>query len=388
MQQYSTVHVAQKSPDHFCGKGHDLLCPAAPIIQEVVRLLSKLRHKCSRGLQIKSGQGWFATKMSRSVSLPTIAKPSTKAKGRTEERNTTRLSRPVIPTVQELVARQSLKNVSLWFRSWRTWQQRIFVCRVMEHCSRRQLHVLATALEPVLHIGFSSSLAPHLASLHVDGAATFQVQRGIMQRTFSDHLFDSKASGAYLPSLPTTLLTSESASSSSNKRCSETTAQENGDPGTRFGAAKKCTERKEERVTLPSVLPLTHAKHAPLSPESSVEDVLALRHTRFSSVPDFRSTTDLLQCVKRKELFRPRQHTRSRSLGTYLHTESKLGHNRRQREGEQFKTQLKTVSQVPVRVSTCGSYMYIYIYSFLTVDAGMVCKAAVSAVAGNSQTLH
>ena len=299
--------------------------------------------------------------MSRSVSLPTIAKPSTRAKGRTEKRNTARLSRPVVPTVQELVARQSLKNVSLWFRSWRTWQQRIFVCRVMEHCSRRQLHILATALEPVLHIGFSSSLVPHLASLHVDGAATFQVQRGIMQRTFSDDLLDPKASFAYLPSLPTTLLTSESASSSS-KRYSETTARENGDPDmVGFGAARKCTEQREERVPLPSVLPLTHAKHASLSPESSFENVLALRHTRFSSVPDFRSTTDLLQCVKHKELFRPRRHTRSRSLSTYLHTESKLGHSRRQREAEQFKTQLKTVSQVPVRMSTYSSYIYMYV---------------------------
>ena len=299
---------------------------------------------CSRGLQIKSGQGWFAPKMSRSVSLPTIAKPSSRVKGRTEERHTTKLSRPVLPTVQELVARQSLKNVSLWFRSWRTWQQRVFVCRVIEHCNRRQLHILATALEPVLHIGFSSSLVPHLASLHVDGAATFQVQRGILQRAFSDDLLDPKRSVAYLPSLPTTLLTSES-TNSSIKRCSEFSARD-GDPGVGFGAPKKCRGRGEERAILPPVLPLTHAKHAPLSPESSIEDVLALRHTRFSSVPDFRSTTDLLQCVKHKEPFKPRQHTRSKSLGSYLHTQSKLGRSRRQREVEQFKTQLTTVSQV------------------------------------------
>ena len=57
------------------------------------------------------------------------------------------LDKPALLTVQELVVRQSLKRASLWFRTWRVWQQHVFVCRVMEHCSRRQLHILATALE-------------------------------------------------------------------------------------------------------------------------------------------------------------------------------------------------------------------------------------------------
>lgn len=272
-----------------------------------------------------------------SLSLPTITKEVGNG------RSTKRFPKLVLPTVQELVARQSLKKVSLWFTTWRTWQKRIFVCRILEQCSRNQLHILATALEPVLHIDFSSSLVPHLASLHVDGAATFQVQRGMLQQIVSSDLVDPEASVAYLPSLPTTLLTSESAS---HTNCNNATAHDTMITHIE-STAGKCMKRKEERVTLPSILPLTHAKHAPISPESSLEDVQALRHTRFSSVPDFRSTTNLLRCVKHKELFRPRHHKRSQTLSTYmyLNTKSNVG-NWRQHQAEQFKTQLAAVSQV------------------------------------------
>ena len=277
---------------------------------------------------MKSGQGWFAMSRSVSISLPpakSIIRPSERLK--TESKNT----KSVLPTVQELVKRESAKKISQWFRSWRHWQQRIFVCRVLEHCGRRQLQILATVLEPVLHIGFSSSLAPHLASLHVDGAATFQVQRGILQRLFSDELLEPSV--AYLPSLPTTLLTSERSSSTTSAKFK---AQE--------GIDRSTVEKwKTECLALPPVLPLTHIQHA-LPRESSLEDVLELRHTRFSSVPDFRSTTDLLRCVKRKDLFRPQHHKRSHSLGSYLHTKSQQ--HQRQREAEQFQTQLASVSEV------------------------------------------
>lgn len=266
-----------------------------------------------------------------SLSLPTITKEVGNG------RSTKRFPKLVLPIVQELVARQSMKKISLWFTTWRTWQQRIFVCRIMEQCSRYQLHILATALEPVLHIDFSSSLMPHLASLHVDGAATFQVQRGMLQQMVSSDL--AEPSVAYLPSLPTTLLTSESTS-----HTKVTTHVD--DDIAHIDEAGKCMKKKEERVMLPSVLPLTHSKHALISPESSLEDVQALRHTRFSSVPDFQSTTNLLRCVKHKELFRPRHHNRSHSLNTYLHTKSNMGCNWKKHQAEQFKTQLAAVSQV------------------------------------------
>ena len=289
-----------------------------------------------------------------SVSLPTIGKSSsTLGKARTQK-NIKAQAKPALalPSVQELVTRQALKKVSLWFRAWRVWQQRVFVCRVMQHCSGRQLHFLATALEPMLHIDFSSSLVPHLASLHVDGAATFQVQRGMLQRVFSSELLDPENSAAHLPSLPTTLLTSESASS---KNCGGAVTENetgDGDPGRSRLVVGSTGKRAGDRGNvLAPALPLTHSQHVPISPHSSLEDVLALRHTRFSSVPDFRSTRDLLRRVKHKELFRPRQHKRSQSLATYLHTKTKLDHSQSQQEAEQFKAQLTAVSQVRANLS-------------------------------------
>ena len=267
--------------------------------------------------------------MSSFSRLPTILEPSGKLKSLTEERNSK-------SAVEELVARESSKKIALWFRSWRNWQQRIFVCRAMGYCSGRQLHVLATILEPVLHIDFSSSLVPHLASLHVDGAATFQVQRGMLQRVLSPESVEPGPSAAYLPSLPTTL------------RSSETTSSCEGKGVVIEGPIQGKTVRKEESALSPA-LPLVHAQHVPLSPESSLEDVLVLRHTRFSSVPDFRSTTDLLRDIKCKDLFRPRptrHHNRSQSLGSYMLTKSRRRFGQKHQESEMFKAQLASITEV------------------------------------------
>ena len=299
--------------------------------------------------------------MSRSVSLPAI-KASSNRHNRPSW-NEREGKKAILPTVQELVVRESLKKCTLWFLSWRNWQQRVFVCHMMQHCSTQQLRVLATVLEPVLHIGFSSSLLPHLASLHIDGAATFHVQRGMLRRVVDAESLEPRSSVAHLPSLPTTLLSSEKTGTSDTCCAQEHSEQ-----------AGKTTGRGQT-VTLPPVLPLTHTKHAPLSPESSLEDVQALRHNRFSSVPDFRSTSDLLQGIKQhKNLLRPRNHKRSQSLGSYLHTTYQLSPIQGQREAESFKKQLASVSQVcTYTVQSCiqCTYtlymytMYMYMYSYL-----------------------
>ena len=272
--------------------------------------------------------------MSRFISLPTIPEPSNKPRSSTEERGS---RDSAIPTFQELVARESLKKVSQWFETWREWQRRVFICQALERSSTHQLRVLATVLEPVLHIGFSSSLVPHLASLHVDGAATFQIQRGVLQRVLvgdSESILDRGNSVAHLPSLPTTLASSETVSSGEIGR---ERAENSGTRG--------------ERVALHPALPLTHTQHHQqphsLSPESSLEDVLSLRHTRFSSVPDFQSTTNLLRDVRRKDLLRPRHtHKRSRSLGSYQLSYTRISRRKKQQETERFKNQLATVSEV------------------------------------------
>ena len=269
-------------------------------------------------------------KMSRFIS---ISEPSKNPRSRTEERGGNRTA--ILPTFQELVARESLKKVSLWFESWRDWQRRVFVCRVMEGSSRGQLRVLATVLEPVLHIDFSSSLVPHLASLHVDGSATFQVQRGVLRRVLCEPEWPERETStcAHLPSLPTTLASSETGKyDGGSVTCDET---------------GRLTVGEEKNEILRPALPLTHPQHAQISQNSSLEETLGLRHTRFSSVPDFQSTTNLLRDVKRKDLLRPRHHKRSRSLGSYHRlTKSRTSHHQKQQEAEKFKIQLASVSEV------------------------------------------
>lgn len=273
---------------------------------------------------------FFKEAREMSFSLPSISNPSKKPKEATDGR----LGRRSVafPSIQELVTRESLKKVSQWFGSWRDWQRRVFVCQALEHSSKHQLAVLATILEPVLHVDFSSSLVPHLASLHADGAvATFQVQRGVQRRLLVETETSQQeiTSAAYLKSLPTTLASSD----------------ENESGGREWKSMREGVVK--ERLILYPALPLTHSKHAPLSPNSSQSDELALRHTRFSSVPDFQSTTNLLRDVKRKDLLRPRHHhKRSRSLTSYLLTQSKRGSHHKQQDAEKFKSQLGSMSEV------------------------------------------
>ena len=268
-------------------------------------------------------------KMSRFISLPSISEPSNKRGSGVEERRSNRTSSH--PTFQELVARESLKKVSGWFESWRDWQRRVFICQAMEQSSRRQLRLLATVLEPVLHIDFSSSLVPHLASLHVDGSATFQVQRGVLRRVLCESESQMISTCPRLPSLPTTLASSETDG--------ETATSEK----TREGGGAGKVEEDESGILRPA-LPLTHPQHALISQNSSLEE---LRRTRFSSVPDFQSTTNLLRDIKRKDLFRPRRHhRRSQSLGSCRVTKSRANRHQKQQEAEKFKTQLVSVSEV------------------------------------------
>lgn len=273
--------------------------------------------------------------------------------------------KPAVLSVQDLVTRQALKKVSLWFRTWRAWQQRVFVCRMMEHCSRHQLQFLATALEPVLHIDFSTSLVPHFASLHVDVAATFQVQRGIMQRVFSAELLEAEGSMPRLQSLPTTLLT-RSSEIASMKESERGRGGEDRGKVQPSGVAVPLQKREGERGDGPMpMLPLTHTQHAPMSLQPSMEDVLVLRHTRFSSVPDLKSTTDLLRQVKHKDPFRPRHHRRSQTLGTFMYKKAKGGFSQSQQETEQFKTQLHTLSQVSRLPTEVILHNFVIKFSFL-----------------------
>lgn len=61
--------------------------------------------------------------------------------------------------------KQQAKLISSWFKAWRPWQRRIILCSVILSCSKSQLSVLMTSLEPLLHRDFSAFLAPKAAYL-------------------------------------------------------------------------------------------------------------------------------------------------------------------------------------------------------------------------------
>lgn len=61
--------------------------------------------------------------------------------------------------------KQHAKLISSWFKVWRPWQRRILLCSVIVSCSKSQLSVLVTSLEPLLHRDFSAFLAPKAAFL-------------------------------------------------------------------------------------------------------------------------------------------------------------------------------------------------------------------------------
>lgn len=221
----------------------------------------------------------------------------------------------------------------------------------MEHCSKQHLELLATSLEPVLHFDFSSSFSAPLQSLHLDSVATFQVQRTILQSVVNPEVLEASDSLSYLP---TSLSSSESAGSSLKKAYSHNQPHSYHEVGEsmsskemRKGGSKSFNKARE---TILPTLPLVHVEHAPsLNSErqhsASIEDLVTLQRNHFSSIPDFKSTTDLLRTIRQKGINKPRHHhRRAKTIGAYPMFVKSQGEERRQ--AELFKEQLAAASNV------------------------------------------
>ena len=261
--------------------------------------------------------------------------------------------------LKDFAFKQSVKQLSLWFNSWRVWQQRMAVCHIIEHCSAKQLELLATALEPTLHLDFSSSFVPHLASLHLDGAATFQVQRGVTHDVLDISAIEGRI-GTAMELEASLCLTSSvpMAPISSSTESSDTMNRARGKRFTTVASFSRDHEKPSkligsvmtERGSLLPVLPLSHVDHATtLSPRHvSIADSIARHRKRFASVPDFRSTTDLLTHVKNKEFLRQPHHGQKhqRSVSEGGHISLHVGGKQTKWLAESFKGQLATLSKV------------------------------------------
>lgn len=231
--------------------------------------------------------------------------------------------KPSAKSATHYITLHCIKQVCAWFPTWLPWQRRLFVCQLMERCSREQLELLATSLEPILHLDFSTSLGPHLQALHLDRAATFHVQRTLVHNVLNP--LRSFNSWGCLDSLPTCTMSNESSSAACKPSHS---------PAPKHLA-------KEHEVILPA-LPLTHPHHE-TSASKSIEDIITFRRQRYGSIPDFNSTANLLRNVSHKDLLLslPKNHHRSRSLGAS---------NEKNRKTESFKKQLEGLSMVSLNL--------------------------------------
>ena len=266
---------------------------------------------------------------------------------------------------KDLLAKQNIKTLLQWFKAWRVWQRRILICQVIEQCSVEGLESLATALEPTLHLDFSTTLAPPIAALHLDGAAMFQVQRRCLANSQSQ---EQEPSFDCLSTVPTTLL------ASSNSQESR--------------AVDSPTYRKRTAI-LPAI-PLTHVRHATLSATTELEDSVALRRQRFSSVPNFQSTSSLLRQV-RVSNGRKTRHRRTRSL------DEVGGRKGMSSRAAIFRTQMKHASQVQsfshfklinVCFCVCCVRVYIMCVCVYVVDGEMGCTTKTLIHFGVSEILR
>lgn len=248
----------------------------------------------------------------------------------------------------------NLKQLKLWFSTWHEWQKRVAVCRIIENCTKANLESLATSLEPVLHLDFSTSLSPLMAAVHLEGSRTFRIQRAAdytLPSTIApavplpkkeDPLFSESFTKHNLQSTPSFLQSMES-----NVQMKKSSGY--------FSISSK-----PEQVFLPEI-PSTHSKHK-LSPASSDfnQSTISQRsssielshlHRPYNSVPDIRSTVDLLKMAKRHNSTRGtkatrRRHQQSKSM-SFTHMESKrMVLQRKHRQLELYKSQLNFLSQV------------------------------------------
>lgn len=250
---------------------------------------------------------------------------------------------------EEILVKHHIKKLSMWFHTWHSWQKRVLICHVMGHCSKQQLGVLATSLEPILHLDFSSSLIPPLQqqALDTEEMTTFQIHRAITQRLTYPALVARIDSDTYVQSLPATLLSEDSNSS----HVSDVTVK-TANLGVPAAPEQMFLEQppppptsKATKPILPA-LPLVHYEHTPPRTEartSSFSYLLNLKqHQRFSSTPNLYSTAELLRESRektKKAIKKTRAHVKSRTILAY--SSSSITN-----KTEQFKDQLIQVANV------------------------------------------
>ena len=155
----------------------------------------------------------------------------------------------------QLVLRQNLKKLIGWFHVWRNWQKRIFLCNLVENCTIGQLKLLATALEPVLHVDFTTVFPfceeanESSSSLTVQHSLVHKLTQQNLKEFYNTHpmIFDNVSS------------TTDNATTSGGSICFSKDAQS---PAVNESATVKTISLGDGQETLfPLPLPQFHRRH-------------------------------------------------------------------------------------------------------------------------------
>ena len=231
---------------------------------------------------------------------------------------------------------------------WHDWQKRIVICRIVEECPKTNLELLKTSLEPILHLDFSSSLSPLMAALHHEGANTFRIQRAADYNV------------PIVPPHPNSVAKSEL--SLKNELSPHDQALVVGSKSHPVSVSPIMPEPKAyiplalkpEPLFLPAIQN-THTKHKPTATSSDLPHSTTASHLSsstesfplrrsYNSVPDIRSSVDLLTMAKRFNITK-RKH-RSKTLACTGIADRRLVMHRKHHQLELYKTQLSCISQV------------------------------------------
>ena len=228
-----------------------------------------------------------------------------------------------LPAVQ-LALRQCVKQLSNWFSLWRNWQKRIFLCNLVENCSVGQLKLLVTALEPILHVDFTTTFP--MSATQSD--SSLKIQQSLVRKLTLLSLKE------FYDTHPMMI---DSTSSTDNITMSSLgLAKDSKSPvDTKISAAKTKTLSvgDGQETFLPIPLPQLHRRHR-----------VSLGSSSYNS-EDFYS-------FKRRNWFsgksgQSRNHKKSKSLDSNVLLKPPVTHLT-----EQFKQQLSTVSKVSKSLNT------------------------------------
>lgn len=223
----------------------------------------------------------------------------------------------------QLVLRQHLKKLTGWFHVWRSWQRRIFLCNLVENCTIGQLKLLATTLEPILHVDFTT-VFPLLTEAN-ESSSLLTIQLSLVHKLTQQNLKEFYDTHPIMFDNIST--TTDNATTSGGSVCFSKGAQS---PTVTVPTTFKTSSLGDAQETLlPLPLPLFHKRHKMSlgSSDHATEDFYSFKRKNWHSFQGHNS----------------RRHVKSKSMDSDILMKPPAS-----QLTEQFKDQLVTVSKVHI----------------------------------------